>query len=156
MNARLSPEARGSLGEFAVLAVLIGFVFHHLRQEQITFDSKVWPYLLLGLTALVLVCATASTILRGDSARPSDAPTFDQPGRRWAFMASYAIYIAVIEPLGFLVATALFMVGGALIYGVKKPVPLGISLAVAVAIYMSFIHLFDVPLPSGALASFIP
>jgi hypothetical protein len=149
-DRRITTEA-ATLVEYAAIAVVAGIIFSELLRSSISFSSKVWPYVILALIGLVLLASGATLIVGRSQAESSESLVLDAPERRWALIAAYVAYVVLLPYLGFLAATAAFMVGAALAYGCGlRPVPLVLALATATAIYVTFVLGFGVPLPSGS------
>lgn len=66
-------------------------------------------------------------------------------------------YTLVLDPLGFVAATLVFMVLGLLIMGVRSPIRLiGVPILVTVAVYYLFTAVLGVYLPSGFIEGVLP
>lgn len=79
-----------------------------------TASAEIFPWLVVGTGLLVGVIETLRTIIAKE---PAGAPTFGEiwakafAARRMMLLGFFVVYLIVIKPLGFLVATALFLFG---------------------------------------------
>ena len=74
------------------------------------------------------------------------------PGVVIAFSVAIGLYMAALEPLGFIVSSYLFMVACMWLLGSRKPLTIAIvSAACLGAIYVVFQTAFSVVLPAGTL-----
>lgn len=78
------------------------------------------------------------------------------PGKFWSLLILMFIYAMLLEPLGFYIASVLFMPLTMYLLGARKPFAIGLtSLGVLVFVFLVFGKLLGVPLPeSTILASF--
>lgn len=61
-------------------------------------------------------------------------------------------YVYALEPLGFVLASAVFFIAAARILGSRRPVrDIVVAVTLALAIYLAFTRLLDIQLPSGVL-----
>jgi putative tricarboxylic transport membrane protein len=104
---------------------------------------------LLGLIVAVLGAGIA---LRPGASEVGDAPAAGGAGRVAWTLGALAAYVLVLEPLGFLLATAPFLVVLFLAYGERRwPVVLAVALGATGATYALFALWLGVPLPRGVL-----
>jgi hypothetical protein len=84
-------------------------------------------------------------------AEPESGTLFRLPISVWVFLSIIA-YILAIQYLGYLVATALFMVGSMWFYGQRRIlVSLAATALFMALVYVLFVHFFGLRLPEGLL-----
>ncbi len=67
-------------------------------------------------------------------------------------LVSFALFLGLLQPLGFLTASIPFYASLMVLYGCQEPVKIAIwSIAVPTALYLLFTQLFQVLLPTGLL-----
>ncbi len=77
-------------------------------------------------------------------------PPKDERGRVAAILLLSLGYALLLDPLGFIIPTTLFMVGSLLVMGVRRVMPIVLTaVGVAVGLYLLFAILLDVYLPRG-------
>jgi len=111
------------------------------------------------LVATLLIWMSASIIVRGVRALPAEAgkPAGTAGGGRpaAATFVLIAFYVALLERVGFIITTALYLVGQFYVMAPRedrRPVKfVVVAVAVAVATYYIFVAAFDLMLPSGWL-----
>lgn len=126
---------------------------------------KIYPLVvcaLLAASTLALVGqgARRSRRARGEPGPPAAPAAAREPSHWWrlaGMIAATAVYLNVLEPLGFLIATALYL--AAALYaadglgryrGARLVLaPLGFGVATSIGIYVLFDALLGVPLPTG-------
>jgi hypothetical protein len=101
-----------------------------------------------------LALAGLSTALLAQAARRT-GPATGSTGE-WArpalLLAALALYVPVLEPLGYPLATAGLCAVALRILGVRFPVALSVSLGLAVVTFLLFRWVLGVELPPGVLA----
>lgn len=143
------------------LAIAVGIPEFALATVPI--QSRTFP---LGLGALMLILAVVlvarptesvgASVAAGDGGPdPSEQPQrrFTDPRIEIAMLvASVAVYIAVFEPVGFVIATAVYLLAMNWYFGFKRPVvAVVIALVLTVAIQLLFSQFLGVRLPQGLL-----
>lgn len=74
------------------------------------------------------------------------------PGKFWSLLILMFIYALLLEPLGFYVASILFMPLTMYLLGARKPLSIGLtSIGVLLFVYLVFGKLLGVPLPESTL-----
>jgi putative tricarboxylic transport membrane protein len=147
----LSLTARAVPALLAILALAYGLA---ARRYTVSFVAdplgpRAAPWL---LAALLLLCALVLL------ARPGTPPAW--PGRdglRRVGLAALAIaaYVALLDPLGFVLATALFVGALARIAGGPFLAGGAAGLVFATGLYYLFVFALDLPLPIGRLFPFL-
>jgi len=112
-------------------------------------EARMFPRLILTLMGALSALMLALSLRRAEAGTP-----FIEHARNLAVtVALTAGYIALVEPLGYLVASALFIPALALALGLRRPVLLVLTTAGFVAaVHMVFVVIFGRPLPLGFLA----
>ena len=162
MNA---VKSKGELG-FAVLLLALGiFILVDATTIEIpkaasNVGPRFVPYavgaLLAGAAAMVVI-----NILRGDHAEPEESelvdPLLPMDLRRVGFMiASVVAFAVLLEPLGYLLATAISFFGVAVTLGARHYARLAVgSLVVALVVYLAFTRGLGIYLPPGLLDGII-
>lgn len=163
----MSPANRRTIVDVSLIAGAAGFLLWDLHAAPTLPSTRNWPVAILTLILLAAACVITSTLLvrrreRLDvetgtdvGANPAVAPIsrVDAPGRSFAMMVAFATYTLSLSYLGFALSTAIFMaVGVWLLNGARRVLPFSWAVGAAVAIYVVFVVLFEVPMPSGILA----
>lgn len=124
-------------------------------------QSRAFP---LGLGAVLLTLSVVLVLRPGtppvdedDDARPDDHAidhrTADSRVEVLVLMAGAAAYIAALVPLGFVLATALYVIATAWWFSYGRPgVAFAVGAGLAVGTQLAFAQLLSVRLPSGILA----
>lgn len=108
----------------------------------------------LGLVALVLLVRTwrERRATTRDAAEPPAAAERTQPWKLVATVATFVIYVALFERLGFILASAAFL---AFLFGVlaryRWPIAIGAGVVLSLAAYVVFNTWLQVRLPGGVL-----
>ena len=147
-------------------ALAIGGLFlRELYAKPLIESTRAWPRVVLACALAVAAFLALSAmwgLVRGNPHRPSgrepaavaaDAePEWPYPGRRYALMAAFALYVLALPVLGYAIASALFIPVGGIILGMPPGLrTLAFSVAMALAVWVVFVVLFNVPMPEGLL-----
>lgn len=155
----------------ALIAVSLGFLAYTLG---LSAGAAAWPravlLLLLGLAVAITVRAVRTPVARRDgepaaqdAAAGTEAPRTDSGGgtgewsrhllRRPALTLAMVVgYVALLEVVGFLPATVLYLLGHLWFGGVRDwRVLAGVVVGVAAFIQLLFVYQLSVPLPTGLL-----
>jgi putative tricarboxylic transport membrane protein len=162
MNAVKSPvKDRGELGFAGLLLILGVFVLVDTTRIDIpkaasNVGPRFFPYavgLLLTGAALVVIL----NILRGDHAHPEEGELIDPSlpvnlKRVAGLIGAVLAFAVLLEPLGYVVATAVTFFGVAVTLGSRHFVRVGVgSVALALVIYLLFTRGLGLYLPPGVL-----
>ncbi|GAA0897911.1 tripartite tricarboxylate transporter TctB family protein [Virgisporangium aurantiacum] len=102
----------------------------------------------IAVTALWTVLALVYVL------RPSDVDT-EPVVHRWApvlLVVALVAYVAVLEPVGFALASTVFYVGAARILGSRQWMrDVLVAVPLAFGVYLAFTRLLDIRLPAGVL-----
>jgi hypothetical protein len=140
--------ARHIRERIASLVVLVLSVAGIIHIQDLPSDAAIFPRLVLGLAVFLSAAWFGTTLLRSARGDTAPHPFFDNPRNLAVFIIAIAVYIAVIETLGYFTATAIFMVGSALLLGFRRYGFIGVATVLFIAfVYFIFIALFNRPLP---------
>lgn len=136
-----------AVGVVAVLAALriVGTAGERLHPRTLPYILG-WTLLAGGVTLVV-----SAAKFRGPE-RVLEWPDRTGLGRVAVSLASLALYVLLLEPLGFPLATLLFVSFSIWFIGRYHPLAaLGLGAASAAAVYVLFIRLLALPFPVGPL-----
>lgn len=108
-------------------------------------DSRLFP---LGLLTFLMIGAIVMIV------RPARASKEEQGNPKKVFLTTLlcVAYVALVEVLGFFVATALFMAVFMAMLGLKKPIVyIAAIVGVNLGLYLLFVWQLKVPMPPGIL-----
>jgi putative tricarboxylic transport membrane protein len=153
------PKIPGETG-FCVAMLLISLTFFYLSYKISGFSS--WSSAgSLPLGATFVMCATSVAIIFRELGKPSPKLAEGEgllhgffvqvfPMRHFVFVAVLVAYMLLLEPLGFITSSYLYLVGASLVLGERRYVYMifvnALSLA---AVYLVFQTAFSVVLPTG-------
>ncbi len=156
MSAGSAEGARGTgivsanrvLG--VLLIVLAALVFWSAQSLVVAFAADpLGPKGFPSAVAVILaVCGLLILLERG--------PAFAWPERRvtpFLLIVVMLAYALLMEPLGFLLATAGLAIGVALLFGARAWLALVTGAVTSVALWALFDRLLDLPLPKGFLGA---
>ncbi|MCV7018980.1 tripartite tricarboxylate transporter TctB family protein [Mycolicibacterium aichiense] len=159
------PDSRSDYAQYIVVAVL-AIVGGFLVYSGLTLDegfAKVDPVgpkffpLVIGVAALVLAVILAVAIPRGSKGEADAGEDIDPeaPGD-WRtvglLVALFVAMILLVNPVGWVITSALFFAGAATILGAKHYVRnIVIGVVLALASFYAFYSGLGIPLPAGIL-----
>jgi len=144
--------------ESLVVLVLTGLLLYNLETGSLSFNSRIWPLVILIPMGLIAVSILMSVFVGNDPVPPApvDDEIRDAPIRRYSMMVLYSVYILALPYLGFALVTILFVPVASKILGMQLRLScIAQSVVVAVVIYFLFAVAFKVPLPEGTLRSLV-
>jgi len=134
-----------------------GYMTAHLPVRTLpnTPDPSFFPWinttLLLTLSIALLIQGLVQAKPRGSAAVGGGA------GRVWAALSLYFVYLLLLPPLGFVLASAPFFAALMALYGERRPAWLVTGgIGVTVLLFVLFRYVFGVLLPRGLLESIVP
>ncbi len=140
-----------------VVGLGYGYMTVHLPVRTLpnTPDPSFFPWLntvlLLALSVALLIQGVVRAKPEGPSAVGVGA------GRAWAALSLYFVYLLLLPPLGFVLASAPFFAALMALYGERRPVWLAAgAIGVTTLLFVLFRYVFSVLLPRGLLESVIP
>ncbi|WP_404383820.1 tripartite tricarboxylate transporter TctB family protein [Caenispirillum salinarum] len=153
--------SRDAVAALCFLALSVAYGWHagsiqlFPGQEFEPFTPRTFPYA-LAVIGIVLSLAQLFTVMRKPKAgekhgKPESWAGFDW-GRVAALVVAMVAYGAAFKPLGFIIATSLFLAAGYLILGERRwTVVLGASVPVAVVFWALMTQVLGLYLDPGAL-----
>lgn len=146
VNRRLVVEA-------IVALAIVGGLTLNLQMGGTSFNSRVWPLVLLALMAVVAAVLFLSGLLGGgrrSGEAVSGATDVERSWRRHGIIVAYTILVLTLPSAGFALTTLVFVPLAACVLGMpRRAKSFAIALALAIGIYLMFTVVFDVPLPHG-------
>lgn len=151
----------------AVLLLIFAFFLSSSEHIQVmiasSVDAKFFPIVICSFAMVLCAINVAVGIVRGNRLRRAEAGWEEQSGqvdkeaavKSALSIAWIIVYLALIEPLGFVLASALYLFGQIMLLsqrGKRRPLLyLVIAAAVSLACYLFFRNVFYLMLPSGLL-----
>ncbi|WP_028238378.1 tripartite tricarboxylate transporter TctB family protein [Stutzerimonas azotifigens] len=146
------------LGVFWLLAALL-FLFHlvpnHIEEPPMVQNPLQSPRWLPSVAGWLVALLSLALIVEGclrPPVRDPDAAEGGAPAWRWLLMlAGFAAYWLLFEPLG---ATAAGILGTLLLFAahpVRRPWLYLLAIALPWLVSLLFVHVLNVPMPSGTL-----
>lgn len=123
------------------------------------FPVIVGAFLILAAAACLIQALAARRL--GDSAGEAAEDAAPVPGRRpthktWLLLTFLVLYIFALQPLGFPIAILVFLLASIRVFGYRKWLPaVGISAALTIISYLTFLVWLKVPLPLGILSDLL-
>lgn len=107
------------------------------------------------IISIALVLLSVLLFLRPDPV--SLVPTRDRALTVVGIIVATAVFGYLLDPLGFLASSLLFMIVALLLMGVRRPLPLVlVTLGITFGLYYLFAEALSVFLPSGYLEDLVP
>lgn len=143
-----------------VLFFSFGVAYFLNTWGRISLSNLQYPYFALAILLAVTAVVAAQNIYELYVTRDQyDRGTVETVEETWAdwhlsvkvFLFSL-VYIALIGPLGFILATLVFLIGGMRLAGVDNWLyAIGYGLVTFVLVYLTFITVLDLYVPAGPL-----
>jgi putative tricarboxylic transport membrane protein len=164
----MSQERRISWGELVAALVLTGVGIAMLVETRNirvlatanAVGPRFVPYVVGGAATLVGLWLVIA-VLRGDKAAPEDSEDVDVTQKTdWrtlaGLVATFVLYIAIIEPVGYLLSTMVLFGCTAFTLGARRPRSLVLAtLLVPFVTFMLFTRVLGIYLPNGILQTVI-
>ncbi|MGY0390681.1 tripartite tricarboxylate transporter TctB family protein [Nocardioides sp. WG-D5] len=152
-------KSKGELGFAGLLLALGIFILAYTATIDVpeaasNVGPRPVPYLVGGLLTIAAL-AVVINVLRGGQAQPDEAELVDpnlpvNVRRVGSFVATIVGYALILEPLGYLLTTALAFFAVSVTLGSRHFVRLAVgSLVLSVVIYLAFTRLLGIYLPPG-------
>ena len=142
-------------GEIAVgicfLGIGIGFMIGAIRL-QIGKPTEPQPGFFPFLGGVILIVLSAIFLFQAQLSRTGETRAFGKLRSPSIVVLGLILYVAGLEPLGYIVATALLSAAVLRVLETKFRVLFPVSLLLAVGSYILFDRLLGVTLPGGLLA----
>ncbi len=143
---------------FPVAGLILGALYVESTYGEIRLSNLYYPYFVIGVLALLTVTVLVDEFreLRAWSGElgfvESVTTTADEWRRSIGFTIIAVAYIALIEPIGFFIATAFGMVGIMLVGGRRDPLWISVVTGIIVVfVYIMFIQIMGLRPPTGPL-----
>lgn len=108
-------------------------------------DSRLYPLVLLSF----LMLGAAIMVARP---RPTSEEEKGSAAKALGAFAACGAYVFLVEPLGYFLATALFMLAMMAMVGLRRPLTFAVAVVgVNLGLYLLFVWQLKVPVPSGLL-----
>jgi putative tricarboxylic transport membrane protein len=157
--AKLNRDVAAGLVLVAV--AVIGFIAAGSIEAPVAVDPlgpKTYPEILLGILGVLGVAIAIQGLRNGPGPAADEvgeAQVDDQPAARLRTVGVLVLgvaYVALLGPLGYLVATSATLFAFLLVLGLGKPVrAAAVGIGMTVFLYAFFDLLLEVPLPEGVL-----
>ena len=142
-------------GEIAVgicfLGIGIGFTIGAV-QLQIGKPTEPQPGFFPFLGGVILIVLSAIFLFQAQLGRPGETLAFGKLRRPGIVVLGLTLYVAGMEPLGYIIVTALLSAAILRVLETRFRVLFPVSLLLAVGSYILFDRLLGVTLPGGLLA----
>lgn len=133
---------------FAALALLALVGAAWVESAAIPGEARMFPRLILGLMGVL-----SAIMLVQSMRRPTVGSFFVDFGNFATTVLIAAVYVALVEPVGYLLATTVFLPVLAMALGMRRPQLLAVTtIGFVAAVYVIFVLVFDRPLPLGILS----
>jgi hypothetical protein len=114
-----------------------------------TLGAAFVPSVLAGFLALLSITLLISSVVKKDDSATVQLPIRELLGIA-GLLALIALYVKVMQYLGFVFASIVFLGVLTCVAGTKKPVEIAVfSITTSVAVYLLFHKFFNVQLPTG-------
>ena len=152
---RLGPRLTGAIAALGGAAVIWGASgFREIPGQQ--YGSGFFPTLLGG--ALILTGVLIAVTGKERAVRARDEAARSDARNRFpalAIIAAIVLWMLLVEPLGFLLTTALMIAVLALILGARWTHAIATAIAMPFLIHLIFAVLLRVPLPYGVVEAWL-
>ena len=159
----LTRDFVGGVASIAIGAVYLFFAYQ-LRTSALDASMgpgglpRVYGWLLVGLGAVLTIQALFARRLATAGQAPEEKGEWDRQGRKIAFAAGLLAigigYIFLVETLGYLISVAVLLLVTALYLGAgNKGRVLAVAVLGAIFLWVMFVIVLGVRMPSGLLAS---
>ncbi len=151
-NRKNLGDIGGSLLFIAIaIAVIIGSI-----QLQVGTPTNPQPGFFPLLGGVVVTALASILLVQGWLGRGRRAQALGEVRRPAVLVAGIAVYVAILDPVGYLLATLLLSAAFLRVLGVRSWRALGLaSCVLSVGSYLIFARLLGVELPPGILNAFL-
>ena len=138
----------------AFLCIVSAFIFYSSTQFNMAFigNSGLGPDFFPKVIAVILFILSA--MLFAESIKNKDKKSIYNPNMKYTFMVifAFAVYIFLIDRIGYLVSTVIFaFVVITILKSKSKILNIVFAIAFPIALYLLFTYAFKVSLPTGLL-----
>lgn len=141
----------------SIIGLIAGVFFYvsgSFLVEVEGLDSRVYPRVISGFTfllSLLLIVGGLRGLFRESGSRQNPTALKSAVKRYYSVFKLFAlglVYVFVIEELGFILSTMLYVAAAMVLFGEKRPVRLiATAVSSAIVLYVVFRLVFRVPLP---------
>lgn len=134
-------------------AAFYAYLIAHLPARDLpnTLGAAFMPWVLAGMLALLSVLLLTSSLMKKDDDSKVTLPRRDLIGIT-GLLVLIALYVNLMNYLGFVVVSVFFLGILTWIAGSRKPAEIAIfSITTTIAVYLLFYKFFNVQLPAGIL-----
>ncbi|ATW87488.1 tripartite tricarboxylate transporter TctB family protein [Halohasta litchfieldiae] len=143
---------------FPIAGVILAILYIQNTYGRIRLDNLYYPYFVIGILGVLTVTVFATEIreLLGHQSDLGFKESVREAVIEWkrsiGFTVVAIIYIWLIEPVGFFIATAIGLVSVMVVGGRRDPIWISISTAlILVFVYLMFVQLMGLRPPQGPL-----
>jgi putative tricarboxylic transport membrane protein len=136
------------------LAVGIAFVVNAVKLK-IGVPTEPQPGFFPFFDGIILIVLSALFLVQAWRGRVGDSPAFGKVGAPFIVVLTLILYVATLETLGYIIATAILSAVVLRVMETKPLVLVLVSLILAVVSYLLFDRLLGVTLPRGLMAAFL-
>ena len=124
---------------FGVFSILLGIFFIYISRDY-PIESRILPVGVIGFTILFSIYILV---------QPDKSEKFENIPKLVAYFLAAQISVVLIDRIGFFVAIAIFICASLIIQGVRNiRIIFTTVCAMGITIYIIFIWLFKIPLPT--------
>jgi hypothetical protein len=136
---------------FLITLLVISSVYY-FRYVNVIQKIELRVYLDVIFISLVFLIITRIIVLFFTNIIPQDSQWVGASRKLLYFAGITILYIIIIPKLGYYVSTLIFLMGGARMLGVKKPLNLIILSTIFVTVvFLLFDYILNVPFPTGII-----
>lgn len=143
---------------FPITGLLLAILYVENTYGRIRLDNLYYPYFVIGILSVLTLTVFAGEIrdLMGRTSEMGFKESVSDAVIEWkrsiGFTVVAIVYIWLIEPIGFFIATAIGMVGVMLVGGRRDPLWVSITTAlILVFVYVMFVQIMGLRPPSGPI-----
>lgn len=131
-----------------ILLVFVG-IFYFMT-SQLPKDAMIYPMFVTSILLLLTLVHLAITYFKKDSEEAEEFRGLEVK-QLLTVLGLSGIYVGLIQVIGYLVTTVLYVVSTLLMLKVDKKVSVSVSVGFSILVYILFKTLLKVPLPTGIL-----
>ncbi len=136
------------------LAIGIAFAVNSVKLK-IGVPSESPPGFFPFFDGIILIVLSVLFLIQAWRGRVGDSPAFGKVGAPFIVVLTLILYVATLEAVGYIIATAILSAVVLRVMETKPLVLVFVSLILAVVSYLLFDRLLGVTLPRGLMAAFL-
>ncbi|GHV53821.1 hypothetical protein FACS1894206_05280 [Deltaproteobacteria bacterium] len=137
---------------FVIGAIVLALLFF-VESRMLTDSAAMFPRMMAS-AIIVLAAVMGIQAVRKSRIKVEDTREPVQVKRICIFLGILVCYMALVEPLGYFIATPLYIVAAYLyLRAVSPAAAIAIAVGFALLIYGIFVQILHLPVPMGLLAS---